>query len=197
MEKNDVYVEPVLETLKCSRGVLMVKVLSEDEKQAILDVESEVEKKIVFGMCKSLNQGVREALQREFTVALIMDTSVFEYPHHPRMVFTCGELVVGESVQDKEKIEELKKDRMNLFLWEDLVVYMRRIPRIPEEKMKMKLVYFPREPIQLRNLPNITESVLGTPSTEGDTLIKRMLNNESNKTVIGTSLIGFNIKREF
>jgi hypothetical protein len=192
----DVVIEPILERLKCSRGVLMVKVLSEEEKKAILDVESLVEEKIVYGMCKSLNQGVRESLQRRFTVAVIMDTSVFEYPHHPYMTITCGELVVGELIHDKEKIEELKKDHMNLFLWENLVVYMQRVPRSPEERKKMRLVYHSREPLQLSGLPNIRDCVFGTPSAEGDTLIKRMLNNESNETVIGTSLIGFNIERE-
>jgi len=192
----DVVIEPVLERLKGSRGVLTVKVLSEEEKKAILDVESGVEEKIVYGMCKSLNQGVREALQREFTVAVIMDTSVFEYPHHPHMNMTCGELVVGELVRDKEKIQELKKDRTNIFIWENFVVYMRRIPRIPEERRRMRLVYLPREPLQFSGLPNLVDSAFGTPSTEGDTVIKRMLNNKSDEAVIGTSLIGFNIEGE-
>ena len=190
----DRQLEEVLKSLRECRGVLAMKVLSERDKEKILDVESEVEEKTVFGMCKSLNKGVRGSLQREFTVAMVIQTSAFEYPHHPYMSMICGDQVVGELVNDEKRIEKLKKNPTNLFLWKNFVVYIRKLPRDPEERKKMRVVYLPREPIQLRGLQHLRNSVFGTPSTEGDTLIKSMLCIESKESVLGTCLVGFDIE---
>jgi len=191
----DRQLEEVLRSLRECRGVLALKVLSERDKEKILDVESEVEEKTVFGMCKSLNKGLRGSLQREFTVAVVIQTSEFEYPHHPYMNMICGDQVVGELVDDEERIEEMKKNPANLFLWGNFVVYVRKLPRDPEEGNKMRVVYLPREPIQLRGLQHVRNSVFGTPSTEGDTLVKSMLCIESKESVLGTCLVGFDIEK--
>jgi hypothetical protein len=191
---TDRQLEEVLRSLRECRGVLAMKVLSEGDKEKILDVESKVEEKTVFGMCKSLNKGVRESLQRESTVAMVIQTSEFEYPHHPYMSMMCGDQVVGELVNDEERIEEMKKNPTNLFLWRNFVVYIRKLPRDPEERKKMRVVYLPREPTQLRGLQHVRNSVFGTPSTEGDTLIKSMLCIESKESVLGTCLVGFDIE---
>jgi len=188
--------ETVLRTLQQCRGVIATKVLSEWEKKQILDVESEVENKIIFGMCKSLNKGAREALEREFTVAMVIQTAEFEYPHHPYMVMASGDQIVGELVDDAGKIEELRKSPTNLFLWENFVVYMRKLPRNPAERNEMRVVYLPGKPIQLQRLPYVEESVFGTPSPEGDSAIKRMLSIHSEESVVGTCLVGFNIKKQ-
>jgi len=195
VETKDAQLEEVLRTLRVCRGVMALKVLSEEEKGEILDTEGRVEEKIVFGMCKSLNKGLREALQREFTVAMIIQTSEFQYPHHPYMSMICGDQVVGELVKDKKGVEELRKTPGNLFLWENFVVYTKRLPRNPKERDEMRIVYLPREPLQLKGLPYVKNSVFGTPSTEGDTLIKKMLAIRSEEPTIGTCLVGFNIKK--
>ncbi len=193
METKDAQLEGVLRTLRECRGVIALKVLSEEEKREILDTEGRVEAKIVFGMCKSLNKGLREALQREFTVAMVIQTSEFQYPHHPYMSMVWGDQVVGELIKD-EKVEELRKNRGNLFLWENFVVYMKKLPRNPKERDEMRIVYLPREPLQLKGLSYVKDSVFGTPSTEGDTLIKSMLAIRSEEPTVGTCLVGFNIK---
>ena len=197
MEAKEMELETVLRTLRECRGVMVIKVLSEREKQQIFDVESKAEDKIVFGMCKSLNKGVREALQKDFTVAMVIQTSDFEYPHHPYMVMASGDEVVGELLDDAKKIEELRKSPTNLFLWENFVVYMRKLPRNPVERNEMRVVYLPRKPIQIQGLPYVEESVFGTPSPEGDSAIKKMLAIQSEESVVGTCLVGFNIKKQF
>ena len=192
---KDLELEGILRTLQECRGVLALKVLSEEEKREILDTEGRVEEKIVFGMCKSLNKGLREALQREFTVAMVIQTSEFQYPHHPYMSMICGDQVVGELIRDEKRVEELRKIPGNLFLWENFVVYMKKLPRNPKERDEMRVVYLPREPLQLKELPCTENSVFGTPSTEGDTLIKRILTIQCKEPTVGTCLVGFNIKK--
>jgi len=195
MGTKDMELEGVLRALQECRGAIAIKVLSEKEKGEILDTEGGVEEKIVFGMCKSLNKGLREALQREFTVAMVIQTSEFQYPHHPYMSMICGDQVVGELIRDEKKVEELRKTPGNLFLWENFVVYMKKLPRNPKERDEMRIVYLPREPLQLKGLPCVKDSVFGTPSIEGDTLIKKMLAVSSQESTVGTCLVGFNIKK--
>jgi len=187
--------ERVLRTLRECRGAVAVRVLLEEEKKALLELEREVEDHIVFGMCKSRNDGVREALQREVTVALVIQSSSFQYPHHPHMSLRCGDQVLGESVTDREKREELRKNASNFFLWDDFVIYMKRLPRGREEREKMRMIFHPREPLQLRGVTCVENSVFGTPSTEGDALIKRLMNIQGEDAHLGTCLLGFNLQR--
>jgi len=194
MEDNSARLRKILTILRGCRGVIAIKVLSEEEKKEILNVESKAEENIVFGMCKSLNKGVREALQREFTVAMVIQTSEFRYPHHPYMIMACGDKVIGEHVEDRKKLDELRKNPSNLFMWENFVVYMKRFPRNRKEREKVRIIYLPGEPLQLRGVPCVKDSVFGTPSTQGDILIKKMLAVESKDPTVGTCLVGFNIK---
>jgi hypothetical protein len=187
--------EHVLRTLRECRGAVAVKVLSEDEKKAVFEVERRVEDTIVFGMCKSRNDGVREALQREVTAAIVIQSSIFQYPHHPHMSLMYGDQVLGESVTDREKREELRKNASNFFLWDDFVVYVQKLPRGREEREKMRMIFHPREPLQLRSVPSVENSVFGTPSTEGDALIKRLMNIQGEDAQLGTCLLGFNLQR--
>lgn len=194
MEAENARLETVLTVLRECRGVIAIKLLSKAEKKEILDVESKVEEKIIFGMCKSLNKGVREALQREFTVAMVIQTSEFQYPHHPYMIMVCEDRIIGELVKDPKKVEELRKSPNSFFLWDNFVVYMKKFPRDPNERRKVRIVYLPREPLQLQGVSYVKDSVFGTPSTQGDILIKKMLNVKSKDLTMGTCLVGFNIK---
>ena len=110
--EDEACLELVFEDLHNCRGVETFKILSADEEKRILEVEGEAEEKIAYGMCPTVNQGIREALQRDYTVAIIMDTSIFEYPNQPYMVMTSENDVVGEQVRDPEKIEELKSKKV-------------------------------------------------------------------------------------
>lgn len=185
--------EKVLEVLRDCRGVLAIKVLTEEEKKRILHIESEIEARIVFGLCKSLNKGLRETLKRKYTVVLVIQTSDFDYPHHPYMNIISRDQVIGKLVYDKEKIQELREDPSNFFLWDNFFINRKKLPRDLEERRKMRAVYLAREPLQLMGMQSIADAVFGAPSTQGDTLIKRMLDIKSDSTTIGTCLVGFDI----
>lgn len=183
----------ILNVLSHDEGVITTRLLSQEEKQGILDKEQEAEDRILFGMCKSLNEGVRDAIDSENTVALIIDTSVFRYPHHPHMSIMWHDQIVGEQVNDDEKIKELKKDRFNFFLWDTFVIYMKKLPKAPKDRDQIRFVYRRRVPRQLKGISYVCNPVFGTPSTESDLLIKEMLHVETKEAVIGTCLIGFDL----
>ena len=183
----------ILDILSHDEGVITTRLLSNEEKYRILNKEQEVEDRIIFGMCKSLNEGVRDAIDSEYTIALIIDTSVFRYPHHPHMSIMWKDQIVGEQVNDDEKLKELKKDRLNFFLWDTFVIYMKKLPKAPKDRDQIRFVYRRRVPRQLKGISNVCNPVFGTPSTESDLLIKDMLHIEAKDAVIGSCLIGFDL----
>ena len=194
METTDDCLELVLETVRSCKGVKILKTLTANEKRHILEVEEKTEDKIAYGMCRTLNQGIKEALQRDYTVAIAMDSSTYEYPHHPYMSMIYDDAIIGEQVRDLKKIEELKKDRANFFLWDNFVIYTPKLPREREEKQKLRIVYPPRETLQLEGITCVEKAIFGTPSTDGDVLLKKLLSFASTDSVMGTCLIGFNVK---
>lgn len=186
-------IKTILDILSHDDGVVTSRLLSKEEKRRILDKEKEAEDRILFGMCKSLNEGVRDAITSEYTVALIIDTSVFQYPHHPHMSIVWEDQIVGEQVNDDEKIMELKKDRFNFFLWDTFVIYIKKLPKAPKDRDRIRFVYRRRVPLQLKGVSDVSNPVFGTPSTETDLFIKNMLHIEVKDAVIGTCLVGFDL----
>jgi hypothetical protein len=191
---KDACLKLALKFLSGLNGVNSLKLLTEDEKKIILSIEEKEEENIVYGMCKSFNKSVREALERTFTVALIIDTSRFEYPHHPKIVMVCGETIIGEYVHEIHKIEELRKDKTNFFLWDGFVVYTSRLPKDRKARENLRMIYMPVFLSTFDKAPCMIEIVIGTPSIEGDTLIKNLLSFSHSSPFTGTCLIGFNVK---
>ena len=196
MEKNNLCLEIVQKKLTESKGIEALRFLKVDEKRQILEIENLAEGKIAYGMCKTYNEGVREALQRHYTIAMVMNTSIFEYPHHPLMRMVSDNDVVGEQINDLNVIAELKRNRANFFLWENFVIYTSRLPKEREARNKLRIVYIKRGAPQLEGIPCVKEGVFGTLSSEGDALVKEIISFSSKDSFMGTSLIGFNILNE-
>jgi hypothetical protein len=194
MDKPDSNLDLALKTLQGCAGVETIKVLTTDEKKHFLELELKMGEKIAYGMCKVLNQGIIEALERDYTIAFVMDTSIFEYPHHPHIMMVFDDDLVGEQVDDLNKIEELKKDKRNFFLWDNFVVYTRKLPKGREARERLRIVYPSREASQLKGISGVFKSVFGTPSSEGDVLLKNFLSFSSTESVMGTGVIGFDLK---
>jgi len=184
----------VLNALRNCGGVIEARLLTNEEKKTVLEIEEKSEEKIAYGMCKTVNKGVREALSMQYTAGLVIDSSVFEYPHHPGMRMLYEDTIVGEQVKDKARVEELKKNRANFFLWDEFVLYMSKLPRGVEERKKLRMVYMERPAAQLDGHSCVLRSVLGTPSTDGDLLVKELLSARSDKPTIGTCIVGFELK---
>lgn len=191
---DDIKLRSVLDKLKTCKGVVSVKLLDEDEKELLLKVERKAEEKILWGMCRSLNQGFREAISRHYTIAMVINTEEFEYPHHPYTIMKCGGLIVGEQILDSEEIGELRKDPANIFLWDEFVVYVKKLPKDPEERKKLRIVFLPRTPQQLASVSFIEKTVFGVPSVEGDLEIKKLLGVKDDSVEMGSCIIGLEIK---
>jgi len=145
-------------------------------------------------MCKSVNEGVRQSLCREYTIGLVIDSSRFKHPYHPRIEIRYRDLIVGEEVS-REKASELMSERTNIFLWETFVIYSNRTPRGPGIREEMRLYYLPRPFEALNNIIGVSDCVLGVPSIQGDRRLKEFLGLGLGGPEIGTCLVGYNLSR--
>ena len=185
----------VTKNLESLKGVIKLKLLSDDEKKTILEVEKREEEKIAWGMCKSINEGIREAINREYTIGMIIDSSEFQYPYHPHMVIKYKDKTIGEQVSE-EKAAELRSEKTNIFLGEKFVVYFHKIPRETEAREEIRLYYLAR-PFKIpKTQTAISNCVLGVPSVEGDTKLKELLGVDMKEIEIGTCLVGYDSKSE-
>ncbi len=192
MDKVDPCINDTINALRGCVGVKDIRFLSSGDREKLLAVEEAAEDKIAYGMCKTLNNGLKEALLRDHTTVLLIDSSTYEYPHHPSMVMTYDGIVVGEHVKDPVKQEELRKDRKNFFLWDEFVIYTHLLPREKDAKERLRMVYKPMDVTQLDPVRCVDKAVFGTPSTEGDSLLKELKNWGVTHPNIGTCVIGFN-----
>jgi len=94
--------EEIIEFLKSLKGVEDVKLLTESEKQEIMKVEEEAEKCSLMGLMPGVNQGVREAISRTFTLAAITNNE-FEWPVKGTVKFVYRGEVIGEEIRDEEE----------------------------------------------------------------------------------------------
>jgi hypothetical protein len=194
MQCKDARLKLVLNSLGSCSGVEALKILTSDERERILELEAEAENSIANNICRTINQGARDALQRDYTVALVIDTSIYELPHHPRMTMIYEDTVVGEGIDDENRIIHLKKDRGNFFLWHNFVIYLKNLPKGREERERLRMIHSPRRATELKGISFVEKEVFGTPSHTVDVLIKELLSFVSKNPFIGTCLIGFNLK---
>jgi hypothetical protein len=178
------------------RGVLLAKPLDKDGREQLLLAEAKSEERVVLGMCLSYNKGVREALGRDISIAIVINSSEFIYPHEPHMRMLYNDEVVGEEVYDDKRAAELRSSRNNTFLWDNFVVYRDRLPRDRAGREKMCITYLPRKFPELMEIEGIHNSVFAEPSMDGDMAVKNLLSFTSTDPVMGTCVVGFNIKRE-
>ena len=72
---RDEVIAKVLGSLMRMKGVLSAKTLGEGEKAELLSAESKSEERVVLGMCRSYNRGIREALERDASIAIVINSS--------------------------------------------------------------------------------------------------------------------------
>lgn len=181
----------VLNHIRGLSGVLALDVLTESDKEALIRFEELEEGRDFLGF-KRYNEGLREALNRKYTVALAYRSSKFPMPHKPPVKLLYRGKVIGELLYEGDKpshgsrsIEVFK----GFFLYPDL------LPRDPSEKRLVRLVYLKRTPAFIRGLPWIEDPVYGEPSPRGHRFLLDMLKVTADFEDLSTGLIGFNLKK--
>ncbi|TDA30511.1 MAG: hypothetical protein DSO00_01185 [Archaeoglobi archaeon] len=101
--------QEILEFLRSLKGIEDVKLLTESEKRELMRIEEQAEKSSLMGLMPGINQGVREAIGRTFTVAAITNNE-FEWPKRGTVKFIYRGEVIGEEIRGEEKLRKLKSE---------------------------------------------------------------------------------------
>lgn len=181
----------ILNVISNLDGFLTLGVLTQMDKEHIIALESEEENVDFLGF-KRYNEGLREALNREYSIALVFRSSIFPMPHKPPVKLMYKGLVVGEMLYDN--VRPGYKGRF-IEVFKGFVIYPDLMPKEYSEKMHVKLVYLKRFPEFVVGLNDIIDDpVFGDPSPKVHDFLLKKFKISSIFDDIATGILGFNIK---
>lgn len=194
MEKKNV-IDEVVSIIKGTKGVHQVGVLSDEDRVKILEMEKEAEGRVMKGMGRGDNQGVKEALKRQLAIAFITDWE-FEWPLDAGVIMVWRGKVIGREIRDSKVLEELK-GKKNVIVVSNFVMYRDRLPSPRLMVEESPILILPPSPFpEIENVPGVKDSVVGSPCTPADIYIKENLKVDVTDRSFGTALIGFNTTRK-
>jgi len=182
--------------LKNVKGIVKASIFSSDDHQKMLDIEQEAEKKAFMGLGNVVNAGVRKVLTYELIYVALTNMD-FAWGTHPSLVMKKGEELVGEEVQDKQRIAELSKRKDVWFMHENFVIYKDKVS-FPQDLMK-KICHFeipglPADWCRLEDEAIENHSIIyANPSILGDTFLKERYFDGIPEKGLGTILIGVDL----
>ncbi len=181
----------VLNTIRSLNGVLATEILTQIDKETLIVLESE-EENVEFLGFKRHNEGLREALNRDFSIALVFRSSLFPMPHNPPVKLLYRNLIVGEMLYGNTP-PSYKGRAVEVF--KGFVIYPNLLPRERSERAHVKLVYLKRIPQFISGLDDSIENpVYGDPSPKAHTFILNKLKVSAAFSDIATGIVGFNIR---
>ena len=177
-------------------GIINASPFSSDDRRTMLDIEQEAEKKAFLGLGSVINSGVREVLNCE-SVYVALTNMDFAWGCHASLVMKKGDELVGEEVQDKERIAELSKREDVWFMHQNFVIYKDKVS-FPNDLMK-KICHFeipglPADWCRLEDEEVENRSILyANPSTSGDSFLKKQYFQGISEKGLGTILVGVDL----
>ncbi len=182
--------EEIMEFLKSLKGVEDVKLLTESEKRELMRIEEQAERSSLMGLMPGINQGVREAISRTFTVAAITNDE-FEWPIRGTVKFVYRGEVIGEEIRDENELRRLKNEG-NRIIGDIFVLYSDKIKELGIVNLRdATLVIAPLELSWIKNVPHAKRVVVGSPSTPSDLYIKNIMKKDAADR--GSVVVGFEI----
>jgi hypothetical protein len=165
------------------KGIIKVQRLDATQKEAALKLEREAEEKVLMGLCKGINVGLREALSRKNTFACLTDEAMV-WPHCSYIKLYCGDELIGKDVYDDAELKQ-RKEEGNIVAG-NLVFYKDKIGLLKERGSEMRVHMMPMEIAELC----ACGAVVASPSPPTDTYLKGLLGADLADRRLGTIVVG-------
>jgi hypothetical protein len=177
--------------IKAMKGVEDTYILSEEDKEKILELEKKAEGAVLMGLGVGDNQGIKEVFKRQVIIAFTTNMN-YVWPEGPNvMLMQYGEKV-GEDVYDPEKLEECKKCN-DMLVMGNFVIYKNSVPKPKDAKKEPITVVLPPQKCQdVECVEGVTNAVLASPSTPSDEYIRATMDLKP-AVGLGTFIIGFDL----
>ena len=118
--------EMMIMALSKAKGIAKACPFSTEDRQKIIDIEEDAEKRSLMGLGKVVNIGVREVLNCDL-IYVALTNMEFDWGCHATLVLKKGQEVVGEEVRDEGVIARLSDKKNVWFMHENFVVYKDKI----------------------------------------------------------------------
>ena len=184
-------IQDVICRIKAMKGVEDTYVLSEEDKEKILELEKKAEGAVLMGLGVGDNQGIKEVFKRQIIIAFTTNMD-YVWPEGPNVVLMQYGEKIGEDIYDSEKLEECKKCD-DMLVMGNFVIYKNTMPKPGGGKKEPITVVLPPQKCQdVECVEGVTNVVLASPSTPSDEYIRSVMGLKP-AAGLGTFIIGFDL----
>jgi hypothetical protein len=184
-------IQDVVCRIKAIKGVEDTYILSEEDKEKIIELEKKAEGTVLMGLGVGDNQGIKEVFKRQIIIAFTTNMD-YVWPEGPNVVLMQYGEKVGEDVYDPEKLEECKKCN-DMLVMGNFVIYKSSVPKPKDAKKEPITVVLPPQKCQeVECVEDVTNVVLASPSTPSDEYIRSVMGLKP-AVGLGTFIIGLDI----
>ncbi|MDD3318029.1 MAG: hypothetical protein PHY07_11255 [Methanosarcina sp.] len=184
-------IQDVVCRIKAIKGVEDTYILSEEDKEKIIELEKKAEGTVLMGLGVGDNQGIKEVFKRQIIIAFTTNMD-YVWPEGPNVVLMQYGEKVGEDVYDPEKLEECKKCN-DMLVMGNFVIYKSSVPKPKDAKKEPITVVLPPQKCQeVECVEDVTNVVLASPSTPSDEYIRSVMGLKP-AVGLGTFIIGIDI----
>ncbi len=184
-------IQDVICRIKSMKGVEDTYILSEEDKEKILELEKKAEGAVLMGLGVGDNQGIKEVFKRQVIIAFTTNMN-YIWPEGPNVILMQYGEKVGEDIYDPEKLEECKKCN-DMLVMGNFVIYKSSVPKPKDAKKEPITVVLPPQKCQdVECVEGVTNAVLASPSTPSDEYIRSVMDLKP-AVGLGTFIIGFDL----
>ncbi len=181
---DEKHINFVKENLKSITGIEYVFNINEEIKCKIIELENEANGKVLMGMGIGDNQGIKEAFNRKYLLAVITNKH-YKWPSPPNVIMMQNNSVIGFDCTESDS-EKYKNDD-NYTVFGTFVMLKNKVPGSSGKP----IVVLPSKPYpELESLCGDINSVIASPSTPSDEYIHNVFNIQ-HKNGNGTIIVGF------
>ena len=187
MEK--MVVKNAIKIIKKLKGVLDVQKLSEEDKKALLEIESSRK----GDMIPVVNTGLEECMKKDFYLVVLKNEEFRSPPIPTVLLVTDKGRILGQELISPDEKEKYQNRKDAYFLSPEFVIFK---PDEATRSMQREKEFFllPSVPFpELNNIEGIMDVVSCSPSTVGDSYLKDKYGYPQDPH-IATILVGFSIK---
>ncbi|OKY78411.1 MAG: hypothetical protein BTN85_0902 [Candidatus Methanohalarchaeum thermophilum] len=180
----------IIDKIKEIKGIKKVKELSNKEKDRIMELEKEAEDKVLMGMGKGDNQGVKKCIGEMENVYVFGTNREFKWPEGPNVIFKHSGEVIGKELDDKEETEELKEDE-DVSIKGNLIIYKDKMKNLSSGSDEPPTVVFPAKNFKrLEEKDKIEKAIFASPCAPSDEYLKGLLGLDKSNQDLGTVIVG-------
>lgn len=193
--RHKIVINKVVNVIKNLKGVIDLDILSEEDKNKLLELESSRG----FDLIPVVNEGAKACLTAEYCISLLKNKEFRPPPKPTILLVTDKGRVLGQELVSPDDIIKFKNKKDVFFISDDFVVFLNNLPdhsshvnkRIKEKEMfLLPPVPFP----ELEEIDEIYNIVSGSPSALGDMYIRKKYGYPDDPK-LATILVGFAIKK--